>query len=52
MKIWAESNIEDIEIAEIKVTGIENEDKQESIIGRDSYKEDEKSGLTEVNVKF
>ena len=45
MKILAESNIEDIEIAEIKVTGIENEDKQESIIGRDC-------GLTEVNLKF
>ena len=35
-------------MGEFKVTGIENEDEQESFNGKDAINEDEKSGLKEV----
>ena len=35
-------------MGEFKVTGIEEEDEQESFNGKDAINEDEKSGLKEV----
>ena len=38
-------------MGEFKVTGIEKEDEQKSFNGTDEIKEDEKSGLKEVNLQ-
>ena len=48
LKINSENSIDDIEMGEFKVTGIEKEDMQESFNGKEEIKEDEKSGLKEV----
>ena len=48
LKINSENSIDDIEMGEFKVTGIEKEDVQEIFDGKDEIKEDEKSGLKEV----
>ena len=48
LKINLENSIDDIEMGEFKVTGIEKEDEQESFNGKDAINEDEKSGLKEV----
>ena len=38
-------------MGELKVTGIEKEDDQESFNGKDAINEDEKSGLQEVVIE-
>ena len=38
-------------MGEFKVTGIEEEDDQESFNGKDAIKKDEKSGIKEVNLE-
>ena len=48
LKINSENSIDDIEMGEFKVTGIEKEDVQEIFNGKEEIKEDEKSGLKEV----
>ena len=39
-------------MGEFKVTGIEKEEEQESFDGKDAIKEDEKSGLKEVETGY
>ena len=48
IKINSENSIDDIEMGEFKVTGIEKEDVQEIFNGKEEIKEDEKSGPKEV----
>ena len=48
LKINLENSIDDIEMGEFKVTGIEKEDVQEIFNVKEEIKEDEKSGLKEV----
>ena len=48
LKINSENSIDDIEMGEFKVTGIEKEDVQEIFNGKEEINEDEKSGLKEV----